>query len=640
MAVGDIDGDGDLDLYVPDAAGQGPDKLFVQTSAGHFTDEAAARLGGIASTAGAARFGDLDGDGDLDLVVMNGYVPGASNDAAAIYRNHGAGTFSPWPVAPPAFAAGGSDPYDVDLLDVDGDFDLDLIINRHSGRNLLWKNTGDGSFVDATAGLPPPGPQSQFHYNPGACDIDGDGDLDVFTDNIGGNYREQVLANDGTGAFADRTEAAFPNGGNLAGVDDNGVACADVDGDGHFDLVVAALTYGSTGEERVLRNDGHGAFALDADAFPPIADDTLWLDFGDLDGDGRLDAVTGQGENRSSRPWHNRVYFGSVDAPVDVVAPRVRAIEAFATPAADAPAVLRYAVADGSVTDVGPRLRRAFVRVTSGTTQDVPSHFIGGDLFYAQVPGFPAGSSVTYQACATDRQGNEGCSPAQSYVIPGGQSGAGGGGGTGGTGGTGGENGAGGGNGAGGENGAGGGNGAGGENGAGGGNGAGGESGASGESGAGGGNGASGESGAGGAGSNGASGESGAGGAGSNGAGGNGAGGNGAGGESGAGGAGGADTSGSGGAGGSNAGSGGTGGLGGNGQGGSSSGSAGKGAAGAPPTPGGQGGASGTGGPSTPDDDDGCSVGAAGHPGSTGPTAALAWLALALGVRRRRTTRR
>jgi MYXO-CTERM domain-containing protein len=353
-----------------------------------------------------------------------------------------------------------------------------------------------------------------------------------------------------------------------------------------------------------LRNDGHGAFALDAGAFPPIADDTLWLDFGDLDGDGRLDAVTGQGENRSSRPWHNRVYFGSVDAPVDVVAPRVRAIEAFATPAADAPAVLRYAVADGSVTDVGPRLRRAFVRVTSGTTQDVPSHFIGGDLFYAQVPGFPAGSSVTYQACATDRQGNEGCSPAQSYVIPGGQSGAGGGGGTGGTGG------------------AGGGNGAGGENGAGGGNGAGGESGAGGA----GSNGAGGESGAGGAGSNGASGESGAGG-------------NGAGGGSGAGGAGGADTSGRGGAGGSNAGSGGTGGLGGNGQGGSSSGSAGKGAAGAPPTPGGQGGASGTGNPSTPDDDDGCSVGAAGQPGSTGPTAALAWLALALGVRRRRTTR-
>ncbi len=98
-------------------------------------------------------------------------------------------------------------------------------------------------------------------YGPVACDVDGDGDLDLWVDNSGPNYTEQLLINDGTGHFADET--AMRVTGNPGG-DDNGVACIDLDGDGDMDAAIAALG----GNERVLINDGTGKFTLLAGVFP------------------------------------------------------------------------------------------------------------------------------------------------------------------------------------------------------------------------------------------------------------------------------------------------------------------------------------------------------------------------------------
>ncbi len=147
-------------------------------------------------------------------------------------------------------------------------------------------------------------------------------------------------------------------------------------------------------------------------------DGTLWFDFGDVNGDGRLDCATAQGESS----FLDRLYLGTATAPVDVRAPSFRSVEAVSdTVSATATPIVRFGVVDNATTDEGPRLKSAWIRVTlpSGTT-DVPAKFSGGDLYRAVLPAqSQPGLTVSYQACAKDRQGNEACSPAKTYAVEG-----------------------------------------------------------------------------------------------------------------------------------------------------------------------------------------------------------------------------
>lgn len=400
VAVGDIDGDGDLDMFLPNAGG-GLDRLYINDGDGGFTDQAATRLpsGANASRSGGARFGDLDGDGDLDLLVAQGYT-GSDSPPAWLLLNDGSGVFSDATASLPQTFSG-SDPDDVDFLDVDRDFDLDVLINAHSGPSALWRNDGSGGFTDISGNMPGPvgGP---FHYGPSTCDVDGDGDLDIIVDNIGGSpQREQLLINDGTGQFDDRTAQLGAN----ASADDNGVMCVDVDDDGDFDLAIPSLS----GNERVLINTG-GNFTLEPGAFPTVSDPTLWMDFGDVNGDGRIDAVTGQGESGSPSNHVSRVYLGSSSMPVDETPPVIIAYESPDGRDTSRSFALRLAVSDRVVTDSGPRVR---VYAALGASE-IEGTFIGGDLFRVVLP--PAtGSSVEGALCAMDAQGNETCTPTFVY---------------------------------------------------------------------------------------------------------------------------------------------------------------------------------------------------------------------------------
>lgn len=408
VALGDIDGDGDLDMFAPEATGA-PDALFVNDGSGNFTDEGATRIG-TSSRAGAARFGDFDDDGDLDLFVADGFLASGETEVFGhVYRNDGSGNFREIADAIPASvpSMAGADPDDVDLFDANRDFHLDIMLNLHTGDNALWLGQGDGTFVDASDMLP--GQPNVYHYGPGVCDVDGDDDLDLWIDNMGPSPRgEQLLINDGTGAFTEETATRVS--GNSAAADDNQVICADVDDDGDFDAIVMALST----TERVLQNDGNGNFEYVDDAFDPFLDSTLWGDVGDLDGDGRVDLVTGQGEGATL----NQIYWGVETQPVDTRAPRIPAHQQLETVAAgDMPAV-RFAVSDRVVTDLGPRLDRAFARVTlEGATQEVEARFVGGDLFHVQLPPQAEGAQVEVELCAVDRSGNEGCAPGFSYAV-------------------------------------------------------------------------------------------------------------------------------------------------------------------------------------------------------------------------------
>jgi hypothetical protein len=401
VAVGDVDGDGDLDLYAPGSWGE-VDALFINDGQGAFVDEAAERLpAGLASRAGATRFGDLDGDGDLDLVVTDwGQTPPYTAGTAHLYVNDGSGHFSDatdqFPSAPDGL---GTAPVDADVLDVDNDADLDLILNNRDGRNLLWLNDGTGTFSDATEAQLPEKP-SAMSYDVEPCDVDADGDLDLWVDNARLARAEQLLINDGAGRFSDESDQRIV--GNPAG-DDNEINCADVDGDGDFDAVIAALE----GNDRVLLNDGRGYFTAKLDAFPTLGDPSLSMELGDLDGDAVLDAVTAQGE---SLPQLNRVYQGIAPAPSDQRPPVLRHGPVL-TSTSEEPTVVIFALSDNAATDGGPRLGPdgAFIewQVEGEAPARIAANFLGGDLFRAILPPEAEGADLMVSVGAVDQAGNE-----------------------------------------------------------------------------------------------------------------------------------------------------------------------------------------------------------------------------------------
>ncbi len=404
IAVGDVDGDGDNDIYVPSGTGDAH-VLFINDGGGVYIDEADARMPmGDYPRAGATRMGDLDDDGDLDIIAADGY---ANNPATygRVYINDGMGVFTELMDAVPNTLVG-QDIDDLDLLDVDGDYDLDAFANAHNGgAGNLWINDGTGMF--SSADLPAGNPGN--HYNPGVCDVDGDGDLDIWIDNIANGYNEQLLINDGTGVFTDETAARVT--GNNGGNDDNGIICADIDNDGDFDAVIIALFVA----ERYLENDGNGNFTHLPGAFPGPADCSLWGEMGDLNGDGRFDLVTGQGECGNT---NEQVYLANQGVPADTTPPGYRAVEQLEGVEADEEPVLHFAVFDRSVTDEGPRLDRAFAVIDPGGADTViDATYMGGDMFRAVLPGAPDGTVVSYNVCAEDLAANIECSTVMMYEV-------------------------------------------------------------------------------------------------------------------------------------------------------------------------------------------------------------------------------
>ncbi|MGH7150324.1 MAG: FG-GAP-like repeat-containing protein, partial [Planctomycetota bacterium] len=146
VALGDVDGDGDLDAVV---GTWGEISLYLNDDGGVFRDSTAGSFPswfGLIGDVRAAAFGDVDGDGDLDLLMAFS----TSGGQVRLLLNSGAGVFTPTNL-PIQFGA----PYAIAVGDVDGDGDLDAFLG---GPDRLFLNGGTGTFTDVTAtNLPPPG---------------------------------------------------------------------------------------------------------------------------------------------------------------------------------------------------------------------------------------------------------------------------------------------------------------------------------------------------------------------------------------------------------------------------------------------------------------------------------------------------
>jgi hypothetical protein len=274
VALGDLDSDGDLDAFEVNSTQ--PNKIWTNDGSGNFTDSGQEL--GIEKSLGVA-LGDLDGDGDLDAFVANDLHPTFNTKSNKVWINDGFGSFTN-----SGQSLGSSRSNDVALGDLDGDGDLDAFVVNYQEPDRVWLNDGNGAFTNSGQSL---GNSNSFDVSLG--DLDMDGDLDAYV--VNNSQPDKVWFNNGNGTFTESSQS-------LGGSTSRNVSFGDLDGDGDLDIFVTNY-FNSV----VWLNDGNGFFT---DTGQSLDGSTIvGGSLGDLDGDGDLDAFVVHGNNMPNKVWIN-----------------------------------------------------------------------------------------------------------------------------------------------------------------------------------------------------------------------------------------------------------------------------------------------------------------------------------------------
>ena len=270
---GDYDNDGDLDFVLMGSRGY-PNfyTRIYRNDAGAVTDIVAG-LPGVRF--GAARWGDYDNDGDLDL-LLTGNQPGVAGRISRIYRNDG-GVFTDIVAGLPGLNTSAAD-----WGDYDNDGDLDLILAGEAGEfnsgARVYRNDS-GSFVNIHGGV-----QKLSGLTDGSAewgDYDRDGDLDILLVGTFSSFGSATaLFRNDAGAFTAVT-TGLP--GAVSGT------WGDYDNDGDPDILLTGTDLGGLlGPTRIYRNDA-GTFTSISSTLQNLKGRSTW---GDYDNDGDLDVLT------------------------------------------------------------------------------------------------------------------------------------------------------------------------------------------------------------------------------------------------------------------------------------------------------------------------------------------------------------
>lgn len=384
VTAGDVDGDGYVDLLFANAFDTDVPFLYMNRGAaqpGFFDLESAARGFTTPLSSAGAQFGDLDDDGDLDVILCDSGPSffGGTGGRPRLYLNDGTGHFTEDPVSMNASLKNAH--MDVQLVDLDADWDLDFVglcRATNGGENhYVMLNDGQAAFTDVSDLMP--GTSSSV-YEAEVGDLDGDDDHDLFFVSLTG-FQEGPVRNE----LVELGSLGFTAGAALAGtVDDNEIAFLDYDNDSDYDVVVGSL--GS--QERLYRNVDNLDFNANDGQITAVGDSTLDVAVGDVDNDGDYDLVTAQGESNPAQ-WDNKLYSNTGGA--DVVPPAVPAVD---LPAQSAgwPVVLHARHRD-QVLDDGVSYVRSWALVAPrGAAPEAVT--LSGDAFAPNVVNLTPGGSI------------------------------------------------------------------------------------------------------------------------------------------------------------------------------------------------------------------------------------------------------
>ncbi len=302
VSIEDYDGDGTLDIFLPNL---GPDQLYLNVAPAVYDDVTATNWPAQIEYTTASVAVDWDDDGDLDLTAVNRGGPNA------LWDNDGTGQFLKLPntgFSPEFWGTTGAS-----WGDIDDDGDLDVLLYAHfvaptsdwdednpgpADPSELYLNNGDGTFTDVSQVLDEANSELQgaYTYAGGFHDVDVDGDLDIVFVNDLGSLRKGnvVLRNDSVDGTLSVTDVTEEWGLELA-IFGMGLGVGDINFDGFPDLVSASWDalplQESLGKTLYYRNEKPRGLE------PEIGvSDVAWgTQFADMDNDGLEDLVVAFG---------------------------------------------------------------------------------------------------------------------------------------------------------------------------------------------------------------------------------------------------------------------------------------------------------------------------------------------------------